>query len=310
MIFRYARHTDNLEPLIEFYTKVIGLEVLGRFTNHSNYNGVFLGYSGMDWHIEFTESNERVNHYPDVDDLLVFYLNTSEHLNAIKKDANHVGAVLRKSKNPYWQSKGLEILDPDGFGVILTIRDKVLDGEDDLTKLLKNKGVKTWDEALRFVKEIPYGRNSNRIDFKLVLSENKGTCSSKHALLKQIASLNSVNNVKLIMGIYKMSEANTIGIGNYLSANGLAYIPEAHCYLKLHGKRIDITNQKSDIRKIEGDIIEEFEIEPAQVGSYKIDLHKKYLKNWRIERASSMTFEDIWAIREKCILELSKNSID
>jgi replication initiation and membrane attachment protein DnaB len=31
MIFRNARHTNQLELLVEFYTQIIGLEVLGRF---------------------------------------------------------------------------------------------------------------------------------------------------------------------------------------------------------------------------------------------------------------------------------------
>ncbi len=43
MKFRYARHTDDIKPLINFYTQVIGLEVIGSFENHANYDGVFLG---------------------------------------------------------------------------------------------------------------------------------------------------------------------------------------------------------------------------------------------------------------------------
>ncbi len=62
MNFRYARHTNNLKPLIEFYTKVIGLEIIGNFENHDKYNGVFLGKQDLDWHLEFTESDEKVNH--------------------------------------------------------------------------------------------------------------------------------------------------------------------------------------------------------------------------------------------------------
>ncbi len=124
MKFRYARHTDNLKSLIEFYTKFIGLEVIGSFKNHSNYNGVFLGYQDLDWHIEFTESNGKVSHSPDEDDLLVFYLNSAEELAAIKKNAESLGIIFTISNNPYWQKNGIEIKYPDGFGVILTINPK------------------------------------------------------------------------------------------------------------------------------------------------------------------------------------------
>ncbi len=74
MKFRYARHTNNLKSITSFYTNIIGLEVLGSFENHSEYNGVFLGLSNQDWHIEFTQSDEKAAHHPDEDDLLVFYL--------------------------------------------------------------------------------------------------------------------------------------------------------------------------------------------------------------------------------------------
>jgi YycE-like C-terminal domain len=62
-----------------------------------------------------------VDHRPDEDDLIVFYLNSKEELNTIKKNIENSGIPLIKSKNPYWQKNGIEIKDPDGYGIILTI---------------------------------------------------------------------------------------------------------------------------------------------------------------------------------------------
>ena len=121
MKFRYARHTNNLDPLIEFYTKVIGLEILGEFSNHAAYNGVFLGLKGQDWHLEFTASNDKASHTADADDLLVFYVGSLAELNSIKARAMEYGFALNKSKNPYWVANGIEIKDPDDFGVIVTV---------------------------------------------------------------------------------------------------------------------------------------------------------------------------------------------
>ena len=84
MNFRYARHTNNLKTLVEFYTQIIGLEKLGEFKDHSNYNGVFLGIQKLNWHIEFTESNENANHKSDEDDLLVFYLESEDEFDQLK----------------------------------------------------------------------------------------------------------------------------------------------------------------------------------------------------------------------------------
>ncbi len=177
---------------------------------------------------------------------------------------------------------------------------------DHLTLLAKKQGINSWNELTNYVKNLPYGRNQNRTDAGLVLIEGKGTCSSKHALLKRIADLNQIQNVQLVIGIYKMNQMNTPKIGNVLSNNSLIYIPEAHCYLKIDGKQIDFTSKTSDIRLIENDIVEELEIEPEQVGEFKVAYHKEFIKIWLKKSKLHFTFKEIWKIREKCIENLSK----
>ena len=162
-----------------------------------------------------------------------------------------------------------------------------------------------WQETLNFVKQIPYGRNANREDFSLVISENKGTCSSKHAYLKEFASKNNIPNVQLIMGIYKMTEANT-NIGTILTDHKIDYIPEAHCYLKIDGKTVDVTSQEADFNTIKNDLLEEIEIEPYQVADFKVNYHQDFIKNWLKETNSKFSIDELWKIRETCIEQLSK----
>ena len=121
MKFRYARHTNNLRELTGFYTAVLGLEKLGGFENHSGYNGVFLGLRNRDWHLEFTESADGARHTADEDDLIVFYLASKAELEQIVNRAKRHGIPVVSSKNPYWQKNGVELRDPDNFGVILTV---------------------------------------------------------------------------------------------------------------------------------------------------------------------------------------------
>ena len=182
-----------------------------------------------------------------------------------------------------------------------------LKSKDQLTELAKSNGIETWNELTEFVRNLPYGRNKNRTDFGLVLSEGKGTCSSKHALLKSIADLNNVPNIDLIIGIYKMTELNTPKIGTELTENLIEFIPEAHCYLKMNGNRTDLTSRQSEFNKIEKDIIQEKIIEPSEVGEFKVYYHKKFIKNWLKEANLGFEFDQIWKIREKCIDNLSKN---
>ncbi|GAW90738.1 hypothetical protein FPS14_contig00097-0003 [Flavobacterium psychrophilum] len=198
------------------------------------------------------------------------------------------------------------ISDPDNFKVIFSVRHQNFNSTDNLTTLVKDNGIKNWSELIEFTQNLPYGRNQNREDFSLVIKENKGTCSSKHSFLKKVADLNNFENVKLILGMYRMNNLNTPKIGETILESGLEYIPEAHCYLKLNNQRIDITNYNSDIENLICDIIEEIEIEPEQVNTFKVDYHKKYIQNWVIENEVKMDFEKIWKIREQCIKKLEQ----
>ncbi len=174
-----------------------------------------------------------------------------------------------------------------------------------IKNILLSKNIHTWEQLTDYVSQIPYGRNSNRIDFSLVIKENKGTCSSKHAFLKDIAIFNELHHVDLKLGIYKMNHINTPKIKNELTKNHLKYIPEAHCYLTIHNKRKDYTHQDADISLLENDILYEESILPEQVIQYKIDFHKNYMKNWIKDNNIQNSFKEIWQIRENCIKKLS-----
>jgi serine kinase of HPr protein (carbohydrate metabolism regulator) len=120
MEFRLARHANNLNRLIKFYTAVLNFEILGSFESHSDYNGVFLGKKELDWHIEFTESNEKANQITDADDLLVFYPKSkSEYKTILDNIKQHKIAIL-KAKNSYWNQNGILIQDPDGFYIVIS----------------------------------------------------------------------------------------------------------------------------------------------------------------------------------------------
>ena len=107
---------------------------------------------------------------------------------------------------------------------------------------------------LQHLRQLPYGRNTDRKNFSLVITEETGTCSSKHALVAQIGKLNNIPRVKLILAIYKMNKQNTPGIGDHIENADLEYLPEAHCYLSINGESRDITKPSSDINKLLPDI--------------------------------------------------------
>ena len=174
-----------------------------------------------------------------------------------------------------------------------------------LSKQARNIGITNFAELRDYVRAIPYGRTSNRGDLSLVFHENCGTCSSKHALVKAIAGENDIADLKLIIGMYKMTKQNTPNIGDVIENSPLSYIPEAHCYLKYAGQRIDITAADANFERIQADLLEEQTIQPLQIGSYKVNYHQQYLKDWIKKEEIPLTFEQVWAIREACIKNLS-----
>ncbi len=174
-----------------------------------------------------------------------------------------------------------------------------------LSQQVRNLGISDMAALLTYIQQLPYGRNKTRSDLSLVLSAKKGTCSSKHALIKQVALENGDTELQLIIGLYKMTPQNTPGIGKEMYRHGLQYIPEAHCYLKWKNQRIDLTKSNSDFSIIEDALLEEQLIVPHQIGSYKVAYHRNYLKKWLLEEAIEMDLESLWLVREGCIANLS-----
>ncbi|MGK4568046.1 hypothetical protein [Flavobacterium sp. 3HN19-14] len=173
------------------------------------------------------------------------------------------------------------------------------------TQLILEKGIATFSEAIQYVKNLPYGRNASRTDFSLVISENKGSCSTKHAFLKSLADENKVPDVMLFIGIYQMNGTNTPKTAKILSENNIDFIPEAHCYLKIKNDYLDLTSPTACFDNIKSVILEEITIDPLQVGDFKIGYHQAFLKKWLSDSQSAFSFTGFWNIREQCIEALS-----
>ena len=120
MNFRIARHTNKIKKITAFYINILNLEILGSFTNHNNYDGVFIGKENLDWHLEFTTSDELAKHQFDDDDILVFYPTTMNLYNDIIENINTHKLKTHKAKNPYWHENGILIRDPDGYNIIVS----------------------------------------------------------------------------------------------------------------------------------------------------------------------------------------------
>lgn len=174
-----------------------------------------------------------------------------------------------------------------------------------LSKLLLAKGIPDFKSAIAYINQLPYGRTSDRSDYRLIIPEQTGTCSTKHAFLKQLAIENHQETVKLFIGIYQMNEANTKGVGSVLTKYQLNYIPEAHTYLKINETILDVTRTTTNETSFQDSVLAEAQILPHQIADYKVTWHQNFLKEWILTEQLPYTFEEIWNIREKCIEALS-----
>ena len=169
------------------------------------------------------------------------------------------------------------------------------------------KGVTDFLSAANHIRDLPYGRNTNKANRLLVLSEGRGTCSGKHALLAELAE-EHLQPFELTFGFFKISTLTHPIVGPILEKHGLSYYPELHAYLVSNGSRYDFTGTENPVFPI-FEFLKELPVKPAQVESFKEQAHKEFLTTWL--RSEGLThrlnLEQLWAIREKCIAARSRS---
>ncbi len=120
MTFRFARHTNDLEQIKSFYIAILGFELLGTFENHNGYDGVFIGKSNENWHLEFTKTKEVISFDFKEDDILVFYPESKMEFDLLINKLQSHEIEFIKAKNPYWNENGKMILDPDDYRILIS----------------------------------------------------------------------------------------------------------------------------------------------------------------------------------------------
>ncbi|MDR7834246.1 hypothetical protein [Riemerella anatipestifer] len=86
-------------------------------------------------------------------------------------------------------------------------------------------GVEDFYGACLFVSSLDYKRNKNKTDISCIFYDNGGTCSTKHAVLRKLAIENGREEIKLMLGIFKMDANYALRIKEVLEKNKLNYIP-------------------------------------------------------------------------------------
>ena len=116
---RIARPTNQLDVIVHFYRDILGLQEIGRFEEHDGYTGVMLGLPDLAYHLEFVTYSDGIeNIQPTREDLLVFYIDDQDAIDALAKRFIDAGYQPVEPENPYWAIGGISFEDPDGWGLV------------------------------------------------------------------------------------------------------------------------------------------------------------------------------------------------
>lgn len=123
---RIARPTDQLVAVTAYYRDVIGLPRLGGWTDdgtHHGYDGVMFGLPGWEAHLEFTQHQDGSPcPAPTRDNLLVLYVDDRAALERVAAAIQARGGVPVPPDNPYWRERAVCFEDPDGWGIVFSLK--------------------------------------------------------------------------------------------------------------------------------------------------------------------------------------------
>lgn len=103
-----------------------------------------------------------------------------------------------------------------------------------------NLGIETFCKACSWIKQLPYGSNSNSENSLILFLENRGTCTTKHGVIARLAQELELKVYKNL-GFYRLDDQIVTGVDSILQPYGLTFIPQIHCFLEYGSFRVDLT---------------------------------------------------------------------
>ncbi|MFP4072280.1 MAG: hypothetical protein ACLFTB_09535 [Desulfovibrionales bacterium] len=122
---------------------------------------------------------------------------------------------------------------------ISVLPDTTLAQHGKVTQAFLNRGIRSFQAACRWTRDLPYGFNSRR-ESMVVFEEGRGTCTTKHGIIARLAEEQSLAVHKHLV-FYRLDDSIVTGVGDIIGPAGLAFIPQAHCILKYGPHCVDLT---------------------------------------------------------------------
>lgn len=126
---RIARPSRDLGAAERFWISGLGLDVLYRHTADAapdapgHHSLLMAGWRDAAWHLELVHDPAApVEPRPTPEDLLVVYLGEAVPESLVERLERHGGTRV-PAHNPYWDTWGVTLRDPDGYLLVLSNRD-------------------------------------------------------------------------------------------------------------------------------------------------------------------------------------------
>ncbi|MEA5452847.1 hypothetical protein VB780_30020 [Leptolyngbya sp. CCNP1308] len=123
---------------------------------------------------------------------------------------------------------------------IETLPDAMLQAHGPIAEKFLQQGLKTFHEACRWTKNLPYAANSNNEDSSILFEEGYGSCTTKHGAIARLAQEHSLP-VHKNLGFYRLNDEIVTGVNALLQPYDLDFIPQIHCFLVYEDCRVDLT---------------------------------------------------------------------
>lgn len=185
---------------------------------------------------------------------------------------------------------------------IKQLPNKEINGSGSISKKFIELGVDDFHHACRWVKDLPYGYNSNHDDPLIIFMERRGICTTKHGAIAMLAQEIGLN-VHKMLGFYKLNEQIVSGTGKILDKYGLNYIPQIHCFLSFQMNFVDLTEDNCHGKNKQPDEFDAiFRVRPDLSEMEELEYYKLGLEYYLLsdEKLSNLKKDDLIVVLKEC----------
>jgi len=173
----------------------------------------------------------------------------------------------------------------------------------EISRKFLDLGIKSYREACEYIHKFEYGYNTDYDDKMVLFKENKGTCTTKHAIIAGLAQELKIPLYKHV-GVYKFTEKVSNGTNKILKKYKLPYVPMVHCFLVYKNYRFDLTEGNCNGKNT---TIEKF-IHEEKVDPF-ISRKDEYLLFKKVLKEKILPSREMEGISERSILKAREESI-